>query len=135
MAAPRTHAQTESRNPAAAMTSGKVMNGPTPIISSMLKRTAERRPMRRSRCAWLAPGLDVGGGRLMRSPDCTLAKSMFFTQRVVRAAVSLAVLAGLLLSSSPIQVNAQQPAEATGREDTALPPREPSSVALPLPED
>src|ERR1035441_4270361 len=30
------------------MTSGKVMKGPTPIISSMLKRTAERRPMRRS---------------------------------------------------------------------------------------
>jgi hypothetical protein len=32
------------------MTSGSVMKGPTPIISSMLKRTAERRPMRRSRC-------------------------------------------------------------------------------------
>src|ERR1035437_7511953 len=27
------------------------MNGPTPIISSMLKRTAERRPMRRWRVA------------------------------------------------------------------------------------
>ena len=27
------------------------MKGPTPIISSMLKRTAERRPMRRSRGA------------------------------------------------------------------------------------
>src|SRR5579863_2003414 len=51
MTAPRTQAQTERRKPAAAMTRGKVMKGPTPIISSMLKRTAERRPMRRSRCA------------------------------------------------------------------------------------
>jgi len=48
MAAPSAHAQTERRKPAAAMTSGRAMKGPTPIISSMLKRTAERRPMRRS---------------------------------------------------------------------------------------
>src|SRR5579863_7756750 len=40
------------------MTRGKVMKGPTPIISSMLKSTAERRPMRRSRCA---AGVAEGG--------------------------------------------------------------------------
>ena len=48
MAAPSTHAHTLNRNPAAAITSGSVMNGPTPIISSILNSTAERRPMRRS---------------------------------------------------------------------------------------
>ena len=66
-------AQTESLKPAAAITSGSVMNGPTPIISSMLKRTAERRPMRRSS---VAEGAGVGEGKDMsrrRSPDCTLA--------------------------------------------------------------
>src|SRR4051812_25439351 len=129
MAAPTIQAHTESRKPAAAITSGRVMNGPTPIISSMLKRTAERRPMRRSRCAGLAEVWDGLVMRLMRSPDCTLAENMFFAQRVVRAAVSLTALAGLILSSSPIQLAAQKVADGN------LPPREPSTVALPLPED
>src|SRR3954454_8916625 len=70
----------------------------------------------------------------MRSPDCTLTKSMFFAQRVVRTAVSVAAVAGLLFSSSPIQLNAQEDAAAS-RTETSLPPREPASVALPLPED
>src|SRR3954465_13081720 len=134
MAAPRIQAQTERRKPAAAITSGNVMNGPTPIISSMLNRPPARRPMRRSRCAGLASGFEAGVGRLMRSPDCTLTKSMFFAQRVVRPAVTLAALAGLFFSSSPIQLNAEQAAEAS-RTETSLPPREPASVALPLPED
>jgi hypothetical protein len=35
------------------------MNGPTPIISNILKRTAERRPMRRSRDSVMAEvGID-----------------------------------------------------------------------------
>jgi hypothetical protein len=39
------------------------MKGPTPIISSMLKSTAERRPMRR----WSESGLaEVGGDWDMR---------------------------------------------------------------------
>ena len=64
---------------------------------------------------------------------------MFLARNVVRTAVSLAAVAGLLLSSSPIQLVAQesamspQPAEA--RQEKNLPPREPSAVALPLPED
>jgi hypothetical protein len=53
--------------------------------------------------------------------------------RVVRTAVSLAAVAGLLVGSSPIQVKAQQPAKHSP--ETTLPPREPSAVALPLPED
>jgi hypothetical protein len=36
------------------------MKGPTPIISSMLKRTAERRPMRRSRVAEVDAGEIIG---------------------------------------------------------------------------
>jgi LmbE family N-acetylglucosaminyl deacetylase len=41
-----------------------------------------------------------------------------------------AALAGLLLNSSTLQLNAQQ-----ANETVSLPPREPSTVALPLPED
>ena len=59
---------------------------------------------------------------------------MFFAQRVVRAAVSVAVTAGLLFSSSPIEAVAQQAAGAA-QQNANLPPREPASVALPLPED
>jgi LmbE family N-acetylglucosaminyl deacetylase len=59
---------------------------------------------------------------------------MFLTPRVVRTAVWLAALAGLLLNSSRVQVNAQQGAEAV-QQEKSLPPREPSNVALPLPED
>src|SRR5215469_16063335 len=100
------------------------MNGPTPIISSMLNRTAERSPMRRSRWAEAALLLDVWVGTLMRSPDCTLTKSMFFAPRVVRTAVSVAAVAGLLLSSSPIQLVAQEPAEA--RQQSAPESRQPA---------
>ena len=54
---------------------------------------------------------------------------MSFALRLHRAAV-WAALAGLLLNSSSIQLNGQQASEAP-----ALPAREPSTVALPLPED
>jgi LmbE family N-acetylglucosaminyl deacetylase len=54
---------------------------------------------------------------------------MFLAQRAVRAAVSLAVTAGLFLNSSSIQASAQERAGAS------LPLREPSSSALPLAED
>src|SRR5271157_5735985 len=97
MAAPRSHAQTDSLNPAAAITSGSVINGPTPIISSMLKATAERRPMRRWR--GLAE-LELGKfTRLVRSPDCTLTGDMIRFDRVQRA-VTGAVLAGLMLAGT-----------------------------------
>src|SRR4051812_41037723 len=134
MTAPRIHAQTERWEPAAAMTRGRVMKGPTPIISSMLKRTAERRPMRRSRCAGVLEAVERSFGRLMPSPDCTLTMTMFFTRRVVRTAVSLAAVAGLFLSSSRMYVGAQEGAGAPAQRHD-LPPREPSTVALPLPED
>src|SRR5580704_2291212 len=70
----------------------------------------------------------------MRSPDCTLRRSMFFSQRVVREFVTLAITVGLLFSSSPIQAVAQQESGAPPHE-AKLPPREPSTMALPLPED
>ena len=59
---------------------------------------------------------------------------MFFSQRVVRAVASLAAAAGLVLASSPFPVRAQQAASADQYENN-LPPREPNSLALPLPED
>ena len=60
--------------------------------------------------------------------------NMFFAQRVVRTAVSVAAVAGLLLSSSPIQLDAQQGGGDSTAEEI-LAPREPSAGALPLPED
>jgi LmbE family N-acetylglucosaminyl deacetylase len=54
---------------------------------------------------------------------------MSFPERLHRAAV-WAALAGLLLNSNSIQLNGQQASEVV-----ALPAREPSTVALPLPED
>jgi LmbE family N-acetylglucosaminyl deacetylase len=61
-------------------------------------------------------------------------RSMFLSQRVVREFVSLAVTAGLLFGSSPIQAQAQQASGASPLE-AKLPPREPGTIALPLPED
>ena len=58
---------------------------------------------------------------------------MFFVQRVVRTALSVAAVAGLLLSSSPIQLDAQQAGGDSAQKSLA--PREPATVALPLPED
>ncbi|MDE3187777.1 MAG: PIG-L family deacetylase [Acidobacteriota bacterium] len=64
---------------------------------------------------------------LLRSPDCTLATTMFLAERIHNAAVS-AALAGLIVAaSSPFAVMAQQPAQ--------LPAAAPTSIALPLPED
>src|SRR5262249_11847910 len=67
-----------------------------------------------------------------------LARSMFFARSVVRTAVSLAAVACLLLSSSPIQLVAQEP--ATSRQPAEvrqenLSAREPDTFPLPLPED
>src|SRR5665213_1623736 len=98
------------------------MNGPTPIISSMLNSTAARSPMRLCRWAVLSEDEEVGIMRLARSPDCTLASSMVFVERVHRAAVS-AALAGLLLSASIAQLHAQQRAA-----QAALPASAPSSL-------
>ena len=73
------------------------MNGPTPIISSMLKATAERRPMRRWR---VLAELELGKFmRLLRSPDCTLTGDMIRFEKVQRA-VTCAVLAGLMLAGT-----------------------------------
>jgi len=63
------------------------MNGPTPIISNMLKRTAERIPMRRWRGAVSAVMDEVGFIGSMRSPDCTLVRSIFRGPDKVRAFV------------------------------------------------
>ena len=49
--------------------------------------------------------------------------------------MSVAAASGLLLASSPVQVEAQQSATAEQHRDPILSPREPGSVALPLPED
>src|ERR1035438_1787829 len=104
------------------MTRGRVMNGPTPIISSMLKRTAERRPMRRSRVVVV-----LDEGRVMRlscSPDCTLTRSMFLSMRVRRVLVG-AALAGLIAVGAGCWSVAAQQAEA---------PKTLGLDAIPLPE-
>ncbi len=59
---------------------------------------------------------------------------MILAERVHQAAAA-AVLAGLVLTgASPLRLSAQQPA-ATSDALATLPPAEPSSIALPLPED
>src|ERR1039458_83734 len=116
------------------MTRGSAMKGPTPIISSILKATAERRPMRRGR---LAAGMEEGWGmRLFRSPDCTLTGSMILAERVQRVVVG-AALAGLMLAGTlrlAAQDTAQKPAPQ-GHELALVPLAEASEIALPLPED
>ena len=110
------------------------MKGPTPIISSMLKATAERRPMRRWR---VLAELELGKFmRLMRSPDCTLTGDMIRFEKVQRV-VTCAVLAGLMLTGmhyAAAQVKTQQSALAEGAY-AAIPLPEPNEVVLPLPED
>src|ERR1035441_3845194 len=116
------------------MTSGSAMKGPTPIISSMLKATAERRPMRRCRVS--AEVAEVNVMRHFRSPDCTLTGSMFLTQRAFRAVVlaAFAGLAGAVALSLVAQQTAQQPTPQSNEQMlVALP--EASEIALPLPED
>jgi LmbE family N-acetylglucosaminyl deacetylase len=64
------------------------------------------------------------------STDCTLTRSMVFAERVHRAAVS-AALAGLIIAGAgPNPINAQENAAAA-----QVPASEPTSIALPLPED
>jgi LmbE family N-acetylglucosaminyl deacetylase len=58
---------------------------------------------------------------------------MFLVERIHRAAV-WAALAGLLLHSSSIQLNAQKAGETAAR-SWSLPACEPSAIVLPLPED
>src|ERR1035441_313428 len=112
------------------MTRGRVMKGPTPIISSMLKRTAERRPMRRCRVAGL-----LDESRFIRrscSPDCTLTGSMFLSMRVREVAVG-AALAGLIAAGAGWRNAAAQ--QTSGTQKTvleAIPLPEPAVVALPL---
>jgi LmbE family N-acetylglucosaminyl deacetylase len=112
------------------------MNGPTPIISSMLNSTAERRPMRRWSNAEVPAVVDDKITRATPSfeatlADCTLAGTMFFAERVPRVAAS-AVLAGLILSGTqPNLLVAQQ----EGVSVAELPPAEPQTAALPLAED
>src|ERR1039458_3245233 len=118
------------------MTRGSVMNGPTPIISSMLKRTAERRPMRRWRVAVSA---EMGGDldmRRIRSPDCTLTGVMFLAERVRRIYLPAAVtaLAGLMLLGAHV-LAAQQANSATETLTFSGPAAEPNAIALPLAED
>src|SRR5580704_5128702 len=128
MAAPSAQAQTERRKPAAAMTSGRVMKGPTPIISSMLKSTAERRPMRRSRWDGLP---DWGEGteiKRARCTDCTLAMTMILAKRLHCAALPLALATVVIATANP-RVLAGQEKSAAALE---LPAEEPSSIALPL---
>ena len=83
---PSTHAHTLSRYPAAAITSGSVINGPTPIISNILKSTAARSPMRRSSVPLPPEVEEVNVIGLIRSPDCTLTESMLFADRSQRFA-------------------------------------------------
>src|SRR6516165_12678281 len=110
------------------------MNGPTPIISSMLKSTAARRPMRLSRVTDLSeielPEMDEDG-IIQQSccPDCTLTRTMSFFGKPHRAA-AVTAFAGLVFSVvGSLDLNAQQ--------STAAPPAhsEPQVTALPLPED
>src|ERR1035441_10104544 len=115
------------------------MKGPTPIISSMLRATAERRPMRRCNKSVLP---EVGRGSIMRrlrSPDCTLTGSMVFAERVRRVFGSAlnAVLVGLVFAGGHA-IAGQQPTPQPGdaaAELAAVPLLEPSAVALPIAED
>ncbi len=61
--------------------------------------------------------------------DCTLARSMYIAERVHRAAASVAFAGLVIATSNPLRLCAQQPSAP------ALPSAEPSSIALPLPED
>src|ERR1035437_5004407 len=124
------------------MTRGSMMNGPTPIISSMLKATAERRPMRRWRVA--AEVAEAIIMRQFRSPDCTLTGSMIFAQRAIRI-VTLAAFAGLAGAGTlrlAAQEATQQPTQQAvsqsapqGHELALVPHDEASEIALPLPAD
>jgi LmbE family N-acetylglucosaminyl deacetylase len=67
----------------------------------------------------------------LRCTDCTLAMTMFFPKRIDRATVP-AALASLLLSVvTPLGLRAQENSGLPSQ----LPPSEPISIALPLPED
>src|ERR1039458_4562480 len=127
------------------------MKGPTPIISNILKATAERRPMRRSSEPLLpvVPEMEMEEGVIgtmrfsNRTPaDCTLRASMFFADRVRRVygPAAVAALAGLILVAvSPLRLAAQQsaqkPAPQGSSEFAAIPLPEPSPIALPIAED
>src|ERR1700733_7302341 len=112
------------------------MNGPTPIISSMLKSTAERRPTRLARGSLPA---DVGGWRAMeriRSTDCTLAMTMFFLRRLPQTIACTALAALLAMSADRGSILAQRDAASRAESElAAVPLPEPSAEALPLPED
>src|ERR1035437_207608 len=100
------------------------MKGPTPIISSILKATAERRPMRRWRGA--AELEEARGMRLFRSPDCTLATGMIRIERAFRAVVfaglaSLAAAGALPLAAQ----QAAQPPAIPASKLASIPPPEP----------
>jgi LmbE family N-acetylglucosaminyl deacetylase len=114
------------------------MKGPTPIISSMLKRTAERRPMRRWSVAVLAEVGEWRDMKLSRSPDCTLTEIMFFPKRVHQSVANVALTAVILAGAGVWDLDAQtaaQPADSTKSGLAEVPLPEASAVALPLPED
>src|SRR5581483_9524648 len=111
------------------------MNGPTPIISSMLKSTAERRPMRRSSFSLLADGCECRDMRLLCSPDCTLALTMFLFRKSHSFAACVALTSLVSLQASTVLRAAQAPQSSAESELAAVSLPEPTANALPLPED
>ena len=75
----------------------------------------------------------------IRSPDCTLTRNMFSLRRILKASATLALAQAILQMGFVSPLNAQQavessPAAATGELAKAF-LNDPSSIALPLPED
>src|SRR5215472_5530386 len=117
------------------------MNGPTPIISSMLNSTAERNPMRRWSCPDCACNVssDVDKGGIIPlhcCTDCTLSTTMFFFQELRRTyadrSLTASIAAGLAAFAATSSLLAQQ-AAPSAQSSSTLP--EPQVVALPLHED
>jgi len=89
------------------------------------------------------PGFKFGLALKARihSPDCTLTGSMFFSYKHLKAAAGAALAGLLFVGIASVYLPAQQPAQpsanppAPQREYASYPLPDPSSIALPLPED
>ena len=76
-AAPATHPRIACGPCMAATTSGSVMNGPTPIMSSMFSETALDRPMPRISLCWLGRSVCGSLGRRgTRRCDCRVSRGI-----------------------------------------------------------
>ena len=136
MAAPRIHAQTESRKPAAAITSGRVMNGPD---ADHLKHVEEDGGAKAD--AALKSGLEPGGGsglkdmRLKRSPDCTLAVDHVSFPESFNRAMWSRRWPGLVAWPRRSGPARRAAGSAAPRMSFFRPPSPSRRCALPLPED